>query len=851
LPATSGADAAAGTPTPVVIVPQKIDTVKAAGVPLQVAPKIFEIQYSVLVANVGATSPTVFNVQANDNLKLTYPTAATILVSSYTVAASPGTPAASCTASAPAFAGTAAASAMLSGTGDLAGGQSCVITFKARVDFGAAAIPATAQNNTVYASGVGSDASVNPGYTVTDAGVATPPPVATTTDISVASPVTTGTPGTAPATPAAPATPGGDAAAGTPTPVMLTSQKIDTVKAAGVPKQIGPKVFEVSYSVVIANVCKESPLTCATTPTVFNVQANDNLANTFPTATSVVVSNYVVTNGANGATCTAASPVFAGTASTSAMLAGTNDLTGGQTCIITFKATVDFGVNPLPSVPQNNSVYASGTGADGIANLGYAYAGDGRAISPANASTTDVSAAAPPTSGSPGTLPATPLPPTVAGGDSEMGVPTPVIFTQQEDGDLQIKKSTITKEASAGDVVEYAITVTNTSSSAVKTKVTDTPPVGFEYVAGSAKMGSVSVTSTTSGSNLIFDVGTIPANSSIVLTYKMKLGDAIEAGDAKNCVAASGVNTLTNGDKESGQSCASVVIKTGLFLEKRANVTKAELGDSVEYSLRVKSVGGTTKNVTISDNLPLGFKLIAGTVKVVRAGVTSSMADPVGSPGPALNFTVGTVANKEVVEIRYRVRLGIGSDLGDGINKAQAKAPFATSSLVATAKVNVTRGVFTREACIAGKVFMDCNQNKVQDNNEPGIPGVRLYMEDGTNITTDENGQYSICGVRAITHVMAVDMTTMPVGSRMGIVSNENLGSGKSLMLNIKAGELHRADFIESSCFPKIAEQIEQRRNYIGGAVNIPLTQTGQDKPGIVFDAKEQELLSPALRGVK
>jgi hypothetical protein len=146
---------------------------------------------------------------------------------------------------------------------------------------------------------------------------------------------------------------------------------------------------------------------------------------------------------------------------------------------------------------------------------------------------------------------------------------------------------------------------------------------------------------------------------------------------------------------------------------------------------------------------------------------------------------------------------------------------------------------------------MDCNQNKVQDNNEPGIPGVRLYMEDGTNITTDENGQYSICGVRAITHVMAVDMTTMPVGSRMGIVSNENLGSGKSLMLNIKAGELHRADFIESSCFPKIAEQIEQRRNYFGGAVNIPLTQTGQDKPGIVFDAKEQELLSPALRGVK
>jgi hypothetical protein len=203
--------------------------------------------------------------------------------------------------------------------------------------------------------------------------------------------------------------------------------------------------------------------------------------------------------------------------------------------------------------------------------------------------------------------------------------------------------------------------------------------------------------------------------------------------------------------------------------------------------------------------------------------------------------------------------LGVGSDLGDGINRAQAKAPFARSSLIATAKVQVTRGVFTREACVIGKVFVDCNQNKVQDAcvedvtgkclaGEPGISGVRLYMEDGTNITTDENGQYSICGVRAISHVMKVDMTTMPIGSRMGITSNANLGQGSSILMNPKAGELHRADFIESSCYPKILEQVEQRLQSGAGSVAVPLKQVGQDKPGIVFDSKEQELLHPSLR---
>ena len=859
LPATAGADAPAGTPTPVSLAAQKIDTVKAAGVPLQTAPGTFEIPYNVVVGNLGAA--TVYNVQANDNLAATYPAPATfsIKAGSYGVTATGGT----CAANA-GFNGSTDTK-LLAGTDDFATGQSCAIRFTVVVVYGTNLVPATTYNSAL-ASGLGADsATPNPGYTgITQdptTGLVTggtPPTGATTTDISA-----TGSPppaGSPPGTLATPPTLTAGTAPGTPTPVSLAAQKIDTVKAAGVPKQVGPKVFEINYSVVVANVCKSAPLTCATTPAIYNVQANDNLANTFPTAQSIVVSNYAVANGANGALCTAATPAFTGTATASAMLSGTNTLAGGQTCIITFKATVDFGANAIPTISQNNMVYASGTGAATVVNAGYAYAADGRPIPPANAATTDASSTAPPTVGAPGTLPATPLPPTVAGSDSEAGIPTPVVLAIEEDGELLIQKSTPSKEASAGEIVPYTVNITNTSSSAVKSSVTDAPPVGFEYVAGSAKLRGASIANPTNvNGTLVFDIGTLPAKSSVTLTYQMKLGDAVEAGNATNCVSANGVSTLTSGAKESGKSCASVIIKTGLFLEKRANVSKAELGDSVEYSLRVKSVGGTTKNVTINDNLPLGFKLIPGTVKIVRGGVLASAQDPLGAPGPALTFNVGTVSNKEIVEIRYRLRVGIGADLGDGINKAQAKAPFATSSLIATSKVIVTRGVFTRDACIVGKVFIDCNQNKVQDKCEagskdacePGIPGVRLFMEDGTNITTDENGQYSICGVRATSHVMLVDMTTMPIGSRMGLTSNENLGSGTSLLLNIKAGELHRADFIESSCFPKILDQVEQRRQNSAGVVNVPLVQKGGDKPGIVFDAKEQELLAPALRGVK
>jgi uncharacterized repeat protein (TIGR01451 family) len=808
--------------TPVSFVPQKIDAAKAAGAAVQVSALAFDVPYSIVVKNTGTVIAT--NVQIRDNLVSAFASPAVVTLSTAATVS-----AGSCTINSSTYNGISNPN-LLTGTNSLAAGVSCTITFTARVTYpNAGAIPTTPQNNTatvgVYASAP--DAG----------GVPTGVPLASDNSSNGSTPSAGDTPSA--------------------TPVSFVPQKIDTVKAVGVPKQIAPKIFEVSYSIVVANVCKSAPATCASTPTVFNVQVNDNLSNTFPTASSISISNYAVVSGANSAVCTPAAVPYKGTAVASALLSGVNDLAGGQSCIITFKATVDFGTSTVPTAAQGNLAYASGVGSDITVNPGYTYSTTGLPVAPAVSTTTDTSTSAPATSGAPGTLPATPVPPTIAGADSDSGLATAVVFAIQDDGALSIRKSTVTKVATAGDVVEYSVIVSNSSSSPVRTKVTDTPPTGFEFVSGSARLnGAGSGAPIQNGAELIFDIGAVSANSSVELRYQMKLGDSVVGGDASNCVGANGTNTLTGTDKESGKSCASVIVQTGLFLEKRANVTNAELGDSVEYSLRVKSVGGRTNNVTISDSLPLGFKLIEGTVRVIRTSGLSVMANPAGSPGPALTFNVGSVANKEIVEIRYRVRLGIGSDLGDGINRAQAKAPFATSSLVASAKVLVTRGVFTREACVAGKVFVDCNQNGgadngerngIQDKGELGIPGVRLYMEDGTNITTDENGQYSICGIRAITHVMQVDTTTMPSGSVMGITSNRNLGDGVSLMMNIKAGELYRADFNESSCTPAIMKEVEQRR--LKGVNRVAPVSDAQKAPPVakVFDSKLQELTIPPI----
>src|ERR1043165_5086030 len=103
----------------------------------------------------------------------------------------------------------------------------------------------------------------------------------------------------------------------------------------------------------------------------------------------------------------------------------------------------------------------------------------------------------------------------------------------------------------------------------------------------------------------------------------------------------------------------------------------------------------------------------------------------------------------------FRSRIGPGAVQGEARNSAQASSegPTPLVSNVATASVIVGGGVFADRAIIFGKVFVDANTNRLQDMNEPGVPGVRLYLEDGTYAITDSEGKYTFYGLRALTPV--------------------------------------------------------------------------------------------------
>jgi len=238
----------------------------------------------------------------------------------------------------------------------------------------------------------------------------------------------------------------------------------------------------------------------------------------------------------------------------------------------------------------------------------------------------------------------------------------------------------------------------------------------------------------------------------------------------------------------------------GLLLRKEGSKSQAEFGDFLDYALTVSNKTGFPLNgFSITDALPLGLAYVKGSARLNNLPTV----DPTGGAGPNLLFRYIDLvlpANATAV-VRYRVRIGVGAPTeGDAINRARASSGVIQSNL-ASFKTRISGGVFADDAFAFGKVYLKCKVDGKQDGDgEIGIPGVRLYMENGTNVVTDVEGKWSLYGLKPITHVLRLDPTTLPPGARLDVFDNRNSGTPDSRFLDLKKGEFHKANFIVTNC---------------------------------------------------
>jgi uncharacterized repeat protein (TIGR01451 family) len=249
-------------------------------------------------------------------------------------------------------------------------------------------------------------------------------------------------------------------------------------------------------------------------------------------------------------------------------------------------------------------------------------------------------------------------------------------------------------------------------------------------------------------------------------------------------------------------------INAGLWVRKTANHDIAAVGDFVQYTVTLENSSGLAAgNVVITDRLPLGFRYRQASARLDG----QPLADPtVSAEGRTLSFTIGTVADGRSAQVRYVTEIGAGAKTGKARNLAQAASANGLRSNTATVEVTVKEDLFRSKNFLVGRVIAD-NCADAPTEAADGVPGVRLYLEDGTYVITDAQGMYHFEGVSTGTHVVQLDLASLPAAYAIAACEQNTRAAGTpfSRFVELQGGTLWRQDFhVTSQSAPQDRKEV-------------------------------------------
>ncbi len=281
----------------------------------------------------------------------------------------------------------------------------------------------------------------------------------------------------------------------------------------------------------------------------------------------------------------------------------------------------------------------------------------------------------------------------------------------------------------------------------------------------------------------VFDTLAGPANDGLMVT---RHGDTVTASYQDVFTAAGGSVMRTD---------TGIVGGTVVRIAKTASEDYVVVGDIVPYTIRVENITTVPlNNVTISDRIPAGFKLVESSARLIRAGVDTQLGtvDDVVTPLPTtgdrpVDFGPLALAPSEVVLLRYALRVGSGAAQGEHVNQA---APYISGLGVGTsssASVLVVADPTFDQSTIIGRVFEDLDGDGRFTPGEPGVGKAMVALDDGTYALTDEDGRFHFPAVDPGQRMVKLNLLSLPPGST---ASGE-----ESHILSLTPGLMAKANF--------------------------------------------------------
>ncbi len=352
-------------------------------------------------------------------------------------------------------------------------------------------------------------------------------------------------------------------------------------------------------------------------------------------------------------------------------------------------------------------------------------------------------------------------------------------------------------------------------------------------------------------------VGTLPPGFAGEVSFRATLGASVP-----NETIVRNAFTLVSDQDPNGvdsNEVTNAVVGPALALELAATRSRVEVGEPAGFELRIRNLESALdlSDATIRLTLPKGFRYLEGSYRVDgRKGRKPA----VKAGDRTLTVEVGDLpSGEEVVAILVGVP-GAEARPGEAVARARARALTPAGIRIASgpaeAMLRVVRGDLVHEAVLAGRVFADIDGDGVPSRDEPAIPGVRLYLEDGTQVLTDVAGKYHIEGIRPGMHVLKIDPETLPTGLDPTRSWERGRGTAAVQFVDLGASELFKANFALSGgedAYASLRVDLAGPEPPASGVDEDPAPGGSGVSPGVTASdgagERDAAVASPALHG--
>lgn len=405
-------------------------------------------------------------------------------------------------------------------------------------------------------------------------------------------------------------------------------------------------------------------------------------------------------------------------------------------------------------------------------------------------------------------------------------------------GTLLVRKAAGVTEVSAGDFLQYRVSVQNIDTAdAVGTVLTDTLPAGFRYQPGSLRIEGMSgpppedPSIAADGRTLTVPLGTIAGGSMVEVRYVAQVvarGAAHAAVNRAVATAAGGVSSNT--------ALAAVRVREALFsgaftLIGRVSESCAPAAvacpardaappATAEYTVRAQFDSGraSLKTEGRRELDALAARLRGRDIE--RIELVGHTDDQRLSRATAARFGNNyglSEARAHSVGAYLAQALGLRAEQIRAAGKGPDEPVASNDTPAGMARNRRTEvRVYERQPAAAAAAAACAAAAPAPDR---GVANVRLVLEDGTYATTDADGLYHFEGVRPGTHVVQIDPDSLAPGVSVvpRIQNTRFAGRSASQFVEAQGGALWRADFNVCSVGEPVQLTLSSERGVAAG----------------------------------